>query len=105
MDNHVIRNCRRRQHKPPIERERAFGTAASPAGFLIPDGDAIVGAAGESVKVGDSLRKIVFRRSDVPLFQCGTLRVCQIGDGTALLFLQNFQVFGYNPDAFVNEKM
>ena len=105
VDNHIIRNCRRCQHKPPIEGECALGAAASPAGFLIPDGDAVVGAAGELVKVGDSFGEIFFRRSDVPLFQCGALCVGQVGDRTTLLLLQYFQIFCYDPNALVDEKM
>lgn len=105
MDDHIIRNRRRCQHKPPIERECALSTAASPAGFLISDGDAVVGAAGEPVKVGDSFRKIFFRRSDIPLFQCGALCVGQVRDRTVLFPLQHLQIFGDDPNALVNEEM
>lgn len=105
MDDHIIRNCRGRQHKPPIERECSFGAAASPAGFLIPDGDAIVGAAGELDKVGDSFGKVFFCRSDVPLFQCDALCVGQVRDRTALLLMHRFQIFGDDPNALVDEKM
>ena len=81
MDDHIIQNGGRRQHEPPVKGERASGAAASPAGLLIPDGDAVIGATSELVEIGDSFREIFFRRGDIALFQGEPLGVGQLGDG------------------------
>ena len=105
MDDHIIQDGGRRQHKPPVKGERASGAAASPAGLLIPDGDAVIVAAGELVKIGDSFRKIFFRRGDIALFQGEPLGVGQLGNGTVTLFFLNFQILGDDPDTLLDEQM
>lgn len=105
MDDHIIQNGRRCQHEPPVKGESASGAAASPAGLLIPDGDAVVGAAGELMEMSDSFREILFRRGDIALFQGEPLGVGQLGDGTVTLFFLNFQILGYDPDALLDEQM
>lgn len=105
MDDHIIQDGRRRQHEPPVKGKRASGAAASPACLLIPDGDAVVGAAGELMEMGDSFRKIFFRRGDIALFQGEPLGVGQLGDGTVTLFFLNFQILGDDPDTLLDEQM
>lgn len=105
VDDDIVRDCRRCKHEPPVERERAFCTAASPAGLLISDGNAVVSTAGELPEIGDALREILFCRSDVTLLKGGALDVGQIGDGTVLLLLQYFQIFGDDPDSLLDEKV
>ena len=39
VDDHVIDDFRRRQHKQAVEVQIAFGTAAAPARFLVADRD------------------------------------------------------------------
>lgn len=67
MDDNIVQNGRRRQHEPPVKGKRASGTAASPAGLLVSDGDPVVGAAGKLLEIGGSPRKIFFRRGDIAL--------------------------------------
>ena len=105
MDDHIIQDGGRRQHEPPVEGECASCTAASPAGLLIPDGDAVVGAAGKLLKMGNSFRKIFFRRGDIALFQGDPLGVGQLGNGTVTLFFLNFQILSDDPDTLLDEQM
>ena len=105
MDDHIIQNGGRRQHEPPVKGERASGAAASPAGLLIPDGDAVIGATSELVEIGDSFREIFFRRGDIALFQGEPLGVGQLGDGAVTLLFLNLQILGDDPDALLDEQM
>ena len=105
MDHDIVQNSGRRQHQPPVKGQRASGAAASPAGLLVADGDAAVGAAGELLEVGGSFRKVFSGSGDIALCQGGTLGVGQIGDRHPGLFLLLFQIFCDDPVLPVCQKM
>ena len=104
VDNHIIRDCGRCQHESPVKREGASCTAASPAGLLIPDGDAVVGAAGKLHKVSGTFGKILFCSGDIPLFQSDPLDIGQVGDRAVLALFFCLQIFGDDPDTLLHEK-
>lgn len=105
VDDHIVRDCGRCQHEPPIKRESTACAAASPAGFLVPDGDAIVGAAGKLYEVGGTFGDILFCGGDIPLFQSDSLDIGQVGDGAVLTLFFCLQIFGDDPDTLLDEKM
>ena len=105
MDDHIVQNPGRCQHKPPVKRESAPRAAASPAGFLIPDSDTIVGTAGELMEVCHTFGKIIFCSDNISLFQSSPLRIGQIGDGAVSDLFLYFQIFCNDPDALLDEKM
>ena len=80
VDNDVVQNGRRRQHKPPVKGERSTGAAASPTGFLIPYRDTVIGSAGELSEISDPFRKVFPGGGNVSLCQGSALRVGQVGD-------------------------
>lgn len=101
MYHHIIQNGGRRQHEPPVEGERAFGAAASPAGFLVADGDTVETSSGESDKIGGPFREIFLCGVDIALFQSGALCVRQIGNRAAFQLFDSLQIMGDNPVLFV----
>lgn len=105
MDHNIIQNSGRRQHETPVKGESSLRTTASPACLLIPDGDAAVGAAGELLEIGGSLRKILFGSGNIPLCQGRTLCLCQIGNRFGGLLVLLFQISGDDPMLSVCENM
>ena len=43
MDDHIVQHMPRSDDEPPVEIPISFTAAASPTGFLFPDGDPAVG--------------------------------------------------------------
>lgn len=78
MDNDIIQNPGRRQHKPPVKIQISFGRAASPAGFLVPYRDGTMGYADDVFVVGHSGRKVFFGGLPVTVFQLAALGLCEI---------------------------
>lgn len=105
MDDHIVRDCGRRQHEPPVKRESAARAAASPAGFLVPDADAVIGTSGKLMEVSDAFWKILFCSSNVSFFQSGSLDIGQVGDRAVIALFFRFQIFGDNPDALLDEEV
>lgn len=60
MNNNVIQNIRRRQHEPPVKGKRSPAAAASPAGFLVPDGNTRI-AAPDDVRKSSGIVSCPFR--------------------------------------------
>lgn len=104
VDDHIVEDGGRRKHKPPVEGEGAFRTAASPAGFLVADGDAAVIPARERGKVGGAFRKVFFRGVDITLFEGGALCVRQIGFGSVFAPLYSLQIMPDNPRLLFKQK-
>lgn len=104
MDNHIVEDRRRRQHKPPVEGEGALCTAAPPAGLLVADGNAAVASAREREEIGGAFWKVFFRGGDISLFKGCALRVRQVGNGAVFVALQGFQIVRDNPVLFVQQK-
>ena len=97
MNDDIIQNSRGCKHKTPVEGESALGAAASPAGLLVPYGDAIVSAAGELAEIGCSLREVFLGGDNISLCQGIALCICQTRDWLVYLFLLLFQIFCDDP--------
>lgn len=104
MYHHIVQNGGRRQHEPPVEGERAFGAAASPAGFLVADGDAAETSARKRQKIGGPLWEIFLCGVDIALFQSCALCFRQIGDGAVFPLPDSLQIMGDDPVLFVQQK-
>lgn len=104
MYYHIIQNGGRRQHEPPVEGERAFGATASPAGFLVADGDTVETSSGESDKIGGPFREIFLCGVDIALFQSGALCVRQIGNRAVFPLVDSFQIMGDDPALLVRQE-
>ncbi len=105
MDHDIIQNRRGRQHETPVKGEGSPRAAASPAGLLVPDGDAVVSAAGELLEVGGSFWKIFFGSGNIPLRQGSTLCRGQIGDWFGSLSALLLQISGDDPMLSVCENV
>lgn len=104
VDDYIVENGRGSQHEPPVEGESSLCAAASPAGLLVADSNAVVGTAGKLAEVCGSFRKIFFGGSDVSLSQRGTLRICKVGYRPVSLPFEGLQIFGDDPVLLFNEK-
>lgn len=103
VDNYIVKNSRRSQHEPPVEGESTSGAAASPAGFLVPNGNAVVCTAGKLTEISRSFREIFFGGIDISPGQGRTLRIGQAGYRTVGLFLKGFQIFCDDPVLLFDE--
>ncbi len=104
MDHHIVQDRRRRQHEPPVEGQGAPRAAASPAGLLVADGDAVKVSAREREKIGGAFREICLGGVDIALFEGGALGVRQVGYGTVFAAAYGFQIMGDNPVLLVQQK-
>ena len=104
MHDHVVKNRRRRQHKPPVEGEGASRAAASPAGLLIADGDAFETPSCERKEIGGAFRKIFPGGVDITLFEGRALLVRQVGRGTVFAAAYGFQIMRDDPVLLVRQE-
>lgn len=104
MYHHVVQNRGRRQHKPPVEGERAFCAAASPTGLLVTDRNAAEMSACERKEIGGPFREVFPCRLYVTLFQGGPLGICQVRYGPARGLFLCLQPVGDNPVLFLRQE-